>query len=267
MPDSQSVILITGASSGIGAAVARLFAQEGFRVALAARRLERLQSLAQEIQASGGQALPVAADVSSWEEMSSLVSTTLECFGQIDVLFNNAGFGRLKWLEELDPQADIEPQLCVNLLGEILLARAVLPHMIARRRGHIINMASVAGLVATPTYTVYAATKFGVRGFTEALRREVGVYGIHVSAVYPGGVRTEFDEHAGIQRKTKKTTPPALRLEPEDVARGVLGLVRRPRRALILPWPMKFAVWMNDLFPSLMDWLVETNFVRPERGV
>ena len=264
---SQPVILVTGASSGIGEATARLFAWEGYRVAMGARRLDRLETLANEIQVKGGQALPVAADLSRLEDIQSLVTTTLDHYGQIDVLLNNAGFGRLDWLENLDPVKDVEAQLKINLVAVIQTAQAVLPHMILRRSGHIVNMASLAGQVATPTYTVYAASKFAVRGFTEALRREVGVYGVHVSAIYPGGVKTEFSEHTGAKRKTGRTTPAALRLDAAEVAQAVLSIVRRPRRGLVIPWPMRFSVWMNILFPGLVDRLIEQNFTRPERGL
>lgn len=261
------VMLITGASSGIGEATARLFGRQGYRLALAARRLQRLEALADEIQSQGGQALPVAADVSNLADIERLVRSVLDYYGQIDLLFNNAGFGRLDWLENLHPIDDIEAQLRVNLLGTVWTTRAVLPHMVARRKGHIINMASLAGLIATPTYTIYAASKFAVRGFTEALRREVGVYGIQVSGIYPGGVSTEFTQHTGARRKSGITTPAALRLNPEDVARAVLSLARRPRRALILPAPMRAAVWLNTLFPALVDWMIERRFTRLERGL
>lgn len=266
MPE-QPVILVTGASSGIGEATARLFARQGYRVAIGARRRDRLESLAEEIRQGGGVALPVPADLAKIEDIQHLVSCTLDQFGQIDVLLNNAGFGRLGWLEDLDPVVDIQAQLQVNLLAVIQMAREVLPHMIERRSGHIINMASVAGLVASPTYTIYAASKFGVRGFTEALRREVGVFGIHVSALYPGGVRTEFKEHTGAQRKTGRTTPAWMRLEPEDVAQAVFGLAQHPRRQRVLPWAWNFSIWMNSLFPWIADWLIERNFTRPERGI
>jgi hypothetical protein len=145
------------------------------------------------------------------------------------------------------------------------MTQAVLPHMIHRRSGHIINMASTAGLIAPPTYTVYAASKFAVRGFSEALRREVGVYGIQVSGIYPGGVATEFSQHTRTRRKTGITTPSALLLSSEAVARAVLKLARHPRRALVIPWPMRFAVWLNALFPGLVDWAIEQRFVKPER--
>lgn len=264
---SLPVILVTGASSGIGAACARLFAQEGYRVVLAARRFDRLEQLAGEIGAAGGQALPIAADLCQLEDIQRLVSRALDEFGQIDVLLNNAGFGRLGWLEELDPASDVEAQLRVNLAAVIQLSRQVLAPMMRRRSGHIINMASMAGLIATPTYSVYAASKFAVRGFSEALRREVGVWGIHVSVIYPGGVETEFGEHTGARRKSGTTTPDWLRLSAEQVARAVLSVARRPRRCLILPWPMKFAVWANALFPGALDWLMERQFTQPERGL
>ena len=261
------VLIVTGASSGIGAAVAKQFAREGYRVVLAARRIERLESMADEIEAGGGQALVVQTDLFQFEDIQNLVAATISQYGQVDVLVNNAGFGRLKWLEQLDPDKDIQAQLQINLTATILVAREVLPHMIERRTGHIINMASLGGFVATPTYTTYSASKFGVRGFTEALRREVGVYGIHVTGVYPGGVRTEFKEHTGTDRKTGRTTPASLRLEPEEVAQAILKVVDHPRRTVILPWQMRFVVWANSHFPGIVDWIIENRFTRLERDI
>jgi len=236
-------------------------------VVLAARRLERLQALAEEIQRDGGQALPIQADLSDLDSIQNMVQTSLDHWGQIDILLNNAGFGRLDWLENLDPTRGIEAQINVNVLGLIQTTRFALPHMIERRSGHIINMASMAGLVATPTYTIYAACKFAVRGFTDALRREVGVWGIHVSAIYPGGVETEFKAHTGAKRKTGVTTPKALILTSDDVARAVLNIVKRPRRMVLLPWVMWFSAWFNALFPGVVDRTVENRFVKPERGL
>ena len=261
------VLIVTGASSGIGAAVGKQFARQGYRVVLAARRIERLESLADEIEASGGQALAIQTDLFQYEEIQNLVAETISQFGQVDVLVNNAGFGRLKWLEQLDPGKDIQAQLQINLTATILVAREVLPHMIERQSGHIINMASLGGFVATPTYTIYSASKFGVRGFTEALRREVGVYGIHVTGVYPGGVRTEFKEHTGTDRKTGRTTPESLRLEPEEVAQVISKAVDHPRRTVIIPWQMRFVVWANSHFPGVVDWIIENRFTRMERDI
>ncbi len=248
------VVLITGASSGIGEAAARLFAREGCRVVLAARRIERLQQLADEINNSGGEALPVAVDVTQPEQIDASVQAAMDAYGQIDLLFNNAGFGRLDWLETLDPVKDIQAQLAVDLLGVIWAARAVLPHMYARRSGHIINMSSVAGWIAPPLYSIYSAGKFGVRGFSEALRREALPMGVRVSVIYPGSVHTEFSQHVGSgAAKRRFKTPAWLTLSAEDVARSVVGLAHHPRRELIAPWFMVAAKFLNSHFTGLSD--------------
>lgn len=264
---NKPVIIITGASSGIGEATARLFGAKGYRVVLAARRVDRLEALKSEIEAKGGTSLAVETDVSSPGPLQALVEKTLQAYGQIDILFNNAGFGRTKWLEELDPEKDIAAQVQVNLTGVIQATRAVLPHMIARKAGHIINMGSQAAFVATPTYTVYAATKFGLRGFSDALRREVGVWGIKVSVIYPGGVATEFGQHTQAQRKTGITTPSFLKLKPEDVAAAVYSAAQHPVRARILPGITRVGIWFSTTFPGIADWLQEKYFTRPERGL
>jgi short-subunit dehydrogenase len=262
---NHPVILITGASSGIGKATAMKFANEGYRVVLTARRFDRLQILSEKINASGGEAYPIAADLARVENIQLLVNTVLEKFDQIDILFNNAGFGRLSWLDNLDPIEDIEAQILVNLLGVIQTTRLILPSMIVRRHGHIINMASFAGLFATPTYSIYAASKFGVRGFSEALRREVGIYNIRVSVIYPGAVDTEFRSHARINRKTGITTPSFLRLNADQVADAVWQLVRHPKRSLIIPSIYRLAFMLNSLFPGLLDRIIEKRFVLAER--
>jgi short-subunit dehydrogenase len=261
------VVVVTGASSGIGEATAREFGKEGARVVLAARRVERLEALAQEIQAMGTSAetLVVPADLSKLEDIKSLIDQTLERFGRIDVLVNNAGFGRLDWLEKLDPVKDIKSQFDVNVLGVIQTTRQALPVMIKQRSGHIINMCSMAGLVATPTYTIYAACKHAVHGFSEALRREVKPWGIDVSMIYPGGVTTEFGQHAGINRKTKASTPKWLLLSAEDVGRAVVELVRRPRAMWIIPWAWSVTALINKLFPSFVDYTTINRFTIPER--
>jgi NADP-dependent 3-hydroxy acid dehydrogenase YdfG len=264
---SGKVVIVTGASSGIGEATARAFGRAGARLVLAARRLDRLQALAGEIQAqgTGAEALPVAADLSCLADIQQMIEAARDRFGRVDVLFNNAGFGRLDWLENLDPAKDIEAQFAVNVLGVVQTTRQVLPLMIAQKSGHIINMASVAGLVATPTYSIYAACKFAVRGFSEALRREVSPWGIRVSVVFPGGVATEFGAHAGIRRKTSTSTPAWLRLTADDVAREVVGLVRQPRSTLVVPWLFRLSAYANEWLPWLVDWTTINRFTIPER--
>ena len=194
MDPKGKVVIVTGASSGIGEATARQFGREGSKMVLAARRVDRLQSLAQEITSmgTGADVLVVQADLSKLEDIQAMVKQTIDKYGRIDVLVNNAGFWRLDWLEKLDPVKDIQGQFDVNVMGVIQTTRQALPVMIKQRSGSIINMCSMAGLVATPTYSIYAACKHAVHGFSEALRREVKPWGIHVSMIYPGGVTTEF---------------------------------------------------------------------------
>jgi NADP-dependent 3-hydroxy acid dehydrogenase YdfG len=261
------VVIITGASSGIGAATARLLSGKGYRLSLAARRLDRLQALADEIKSSGGQALPVATDVTNLEDIHNLVQITLDEFGVIDVLFNNAGIGRIDWLERLDQVDDIEFQIQVNLTGVVQMTRQVLPHMIERRSGHIINMSSVAGLIPVPTYSVYAATKYGLRGFTEALRRELSPVGVQVSGIYPSGAKkTEFRGRRGATRGSRIRTPDSLRIDAEQVAQAVLSLIRRPRRALVIPGVMRLAAGLNAIMPGLADTVIQAWFARKGRG-
>lgn len=248
------VVLITGASSGFGAAAAKQFAEEGCKLILTARRMERLEELANEIRSKGGEALSLSVDVTQPAQIDAIVKSSIEHYGRIDILFNNAGFGRLDWFEMLDPVKDIQAQIVVDLLGVMWTARAVLPQMYKQGDGHIINMSSLAGWAAPPLYTVYSAAKFGVRGFTEALRRETAPFGIKVSAIYPGSAATEFQTHIG--RSTAKRrfkTPRWLSLSAEDVARAVVHLAKRPRRSLILPWMMMFSLMINSHLTSLSD--------------
>lgn len=250
------VVIVTGASSGIGEATAREFGREGAKVVLAARRVDKLQALADEINqmGTGAETLVLQADLSKLEDIQALVSQTSEKFGRIDILVNNAGFGRLDWLENLDPVKDIQAQIDVNVMGVIQTTRQVLPVMIGQRSGSIINMCSMAGLIATPTYSIYAASKHAVHGFSEALRREVKPWGIDVSLIYPGGVVTEFASHAGIKRKTKAATPRFMLLTAEQVGQAVVKLVRRPRRMWIIPWLWSVTVFMNRFLPGLVDY-------------
>jgi len=261
------VTIVTGSSSGIGEATARQLGQQGAKVVLAARRLDRLEKLASEIAelGNGAEALAIRADMSNLEDIKALVEQTLRTYNRIDVLVNNAGFGRLDWLENLDPVQDIQTLFAVNVLGVIQTTRQVLPAMINQRCGHIINMCSIAGLIGMPTYTIYAASKHAVHGFSEALRREVRPWGIHVSLIYPGGVFTEFNQRAKIKRKTKATTPKFLRMTPEKVAQVVTNLVRNPRAMAILPWLWWGSIWLNRNFNALADQIAIKSFTIPER--
>src|SRR5215211_3058917 len=251
------VVLITGASSGFGEEAARLFAKEGCKVVLAARRLEKLQQLAAEIQNEGGEAIAIPVDVNVSAEIDVMVQTALDLYERIDILFNNAGFGAMDWFEELESERHIETLVSVNLTGTMLVTRAVLPDMLDRGSGHIINMASVAGLIASPLITTYSASKHGVRAFTDALRREVTPLGIKVSGIYPGSAVTEFGTHLKKSRTREAINKFIdLRMTSAYVARRVVDVAKYPRRSLIIPWWFRIITTFDTLFPVLVDWIL-----------
>ncbi len=259
----ENIVLITGASSGFGADAARLFAKEGCIVVLAARRMDRLTALAEEIRLAGGQALAIQLDVAEQSQIENAVQVVLEKFGRIDILVNNAGLGRLDWVEKLDPAADIDLQIDVNLRGVIQLTRAALPSMLAQHSGQIINISSVAGLIASPMYSIYAATKYGVRGFTDGLRRELIPFGIRVSGIYPGPATTDFGKQSGDNPlKRNINVPRWLYMTSEYVARRTVGVAKHPRRTLILPWYYSIVFGFDMLFPGLVDWMLQVIFVK-----
>lgn len=257
IPLKDKVVLITGASSGFGEDAARLFARESCKVVLAARRLDRLQLLASEIQNAGGEALAIPVDVTERAGIDVMVQTALDLYGRIDILFNNAGFGSVNWFEKFDPDRNIETLIRVNLIGTMLVTRAVLPQMLKRREGHIINMVSVGGLIAAPTIASYSASKYGLRAFTDALRREVSPFGIHVSGIYPGPAKTEFGQK--LERTRSRETIKRIkypRLSSEYVAGRVVDLAKRPRRTLVIPWWFRVITTFDTLFPVVVDWIL-----------
>ena len=252
----NKVVLITGASSGFGEEAALLFSQEGCKVVLAARRIDRLQNLAAKIQDLGGEALAIPVDIVDSLEVDNLVKSTIDLYGHIDILFNNAGIGRVDWFENHSLERDINTLVQVNLTALMQVTRTVLPHMLARGEGHIINMVSVAGLIAVPLVTSYSASKYGARAFTDALRREVVPFGIKVSGIYPGPASTEFGQHVGKNEaysSVKKNLGPHL--SSEYVARRVLDVAKRPRRSLVIPWWYRIPIAFDTLFPVVVDWI------------
>ena len=254
---TNKVVLITGASSGFGQDAARLFALEGCKVVLAARRIERLQALAAEIQGWGGEALAIPMDITQPGEIKIMVQSTLDLYGQIDILFNNAGYGSVDWFENLDADRNVDTIIRVNLIGTMLVTHEVLPHMLERRDGHIINMSSVAGLIAAPLITTYAAGKYGVRAFTDSLRREIRPFGIKVTGVYPGPAATEFGQR--LQNSRSRDTIKRIRyshLKSEYVAGRIVDVAKRPVRSLVIPWWFRVVTGFDTLFPVVVDWIL-----------
>lgn len=185
------VVVITGASSGLGEAAARRLSAEGATVVLGARRSDRLQSLTKEFESKGAKSLAVTVDVANRAQVQKLVDSAVETFGRIDVLINNAGVMPLSPLENLQVD-EWDRMIDVNIKGVLYGIAAALPHMKRQMAGHIINVASVAGHKVGPTFAVYSATKHAVRTLSEGLRMEVKPYNIRTTIISPGAVTTEL---------------------------------------------------------------------------
>jgi short-subunit dehydrogenase len=233
------VALVTGASSGIGAATARELARRGARVILAARRADRLAEQVAAITGAGGQAVAIEADVSDPATLERLAREAVAVYGRVDALINNAGIGSPRRFEVSEP-ADIQQALNVNLVAPVQLTRLLLPGMLERKRGAIVCVASVSGHIATET--VYSATKFGVRGFALSLRRELRGSGVSVSVVSPGFIRTELTAW-------RRARMPG----PEVIASAIAGLLTHPRREVVVPALYRGAIAVEALAPWAVD--------------
>ncbi len=223
------VVVITGASSGLGEAAARMLSAEGATVVLGARRTDRIQSLADELTKNGGKAIAIPTDVTNAEQVKKLVDTAVETFGRIDVIINNAGLMPHSPLERLKID-DWNQMIDVNIRGVLHGIAAVLPHMTAQKSGHIINVSSVAGHKVNPGGAVYSATKTAVRVLSEGLRQEVKPYNIRTTIISPGAVDTELansvtepDIAAGVKKFYADTAIPA-----DSFARTVIFAMSQP---------------------------------------
>jgi len=223
------VVVITGASSGLGEATAQLLSKEGAILVLAARRAERIEKLAYTIRENGGEALAVPTDVSNAGQVQNLVDTAVKEFGKIDVILNNAGVMPLSALEDLKIH-EWEQMIDVNIKGVLYGIAAALPHMKERKSGHFINVSSVAGHKIFGGSAVYSATKSAVRVISEALRQEVTPYNIRTTIISPGAVKTELLEHISdinIQDANKDFVG-KIGLSPDAFARLIAFAISQP---------------------------------------
>lgn len=235
-----TVALVTGASSGIGAATARALAAAGASVALVARRRDRLSALAKEIGGSGGTASAVPADVTDAEQVAAAVATAVGEWGRLDTLVNNAGLLRMGTAAEA-PLSDWDDLVSVNIQGVLYATRVALPHLIAaaadspRGVADVVTISSTGGRVARPGTAVYSLTKFGVNAFSEGIRQELIGSRVRVGIVEPGTVETEIFDHLDPQALTAQRAKTAglVKLRPEDVADAVTYMVTRDRRVAV----------------------------------
>ncbi len=255
------IVIVTGASSGIGEATAWEFARAGAMPVLAARRAERLHQLQEKIEAIGGQALAVPTDLTDRIQITNLVRTTLSTFGRIDVLANIAGWGLYDWFEELSGE-ELRRHYEVNVIGLAELTRQVIPTMKKQRSGFILNMSSYVSRISVPPLTVYASTKYAVEGLTDGLRRSLLPWGIAVIRIHPSSVSgTEFNQRVVRPGTVRYKSVPIGRISRERLARHIVHLIEEPRRALFISRMYEVPVLINKLFPEFVDW-VSSNWVR-----
>jgi short-subunit dehydrogenase len=264
-----STVLITGASQGIGRETALLFARKGYDVVLAARHGDRLEAVAQAIQALGRTALAVPTDVKDPDQVQNLVQKALAQFGTIEVLINNAGIYISGPVEEFSLD-DWHQAIDTNLWGYIHTIQALLPHFVARGAGTIVNVSSIGGKVPVPYLVPYSTSKFAVTGLTEALHSELAPKGIQVSGIYPNLIQTDFLERAIFrgkdsddQKARRQQVEQILKVplveKPQDVAQAIWEAVAH-NRAEVVVGSAKVTTAAHRLFPSLTQWVTRNVF-------
>ena len=243
----MTVVVVTGASSGIGAATALRLGRAGFTVVLAARRAAKLADVAASIEAGGGSAVVVPTDVRDPAAVRALIERAAAVNGRIDALVNNAGVGGAASV--LADDEAIDAIIDVNLRAPIRLMRAVVPIMRAQGGGSIVNIGSVAGEIGIGG--AYSASKFALRGMTDSARRELAGTGIGVTLIEPGYIATESNGRAGLPG-------------PEIVAAAVQRAIRRPRRRIVVPLKYRFAIPLAIAVPALVDRVYAGRAARPD---
>jgi NADP-dependent 3-hydroxy acid dehydrogenase YdfG len=258
------VVIVTGASSGIGESTAREFACAGAITVLAARRVERLKRLEKEVEEMGGRALAVPTDLTVLDQITNLVQTTLSTFGRIDILANIAGWAIYDWFEELSPD-ELRRHYDANVIGPAELTRQVIPAMKAQHSGFVLNMSSYVSRISVPPLTVYASTKYAIEGLTDGLRRALLPWGITVIRIHPSSVSgTEFNQRV-VRPGTFHYRPvPIGRISRERLARHIISLIEKPHRALFISRVYEVPVLLNKLFPEIVDG-VSSTWVRRKR--
>ena len=241
----QRVTVITGASSGIGAALSEKLAADGDIVALVARRQDPLEALAKKIIAAGGKAHVFVADVANRDDIRAVFTTITETLGQIDTLVANAGIGDSTPASAFDAER-VERIIRVNLMGVVYCIEAVLPDMQARRSGHIVGVGSLAGYRGLPGSGAYCASKAGLASLLESLRIELRPVGVDVSLICPGFVRTPLTE--------RNHFPMPFILELDDATNRIHGAIRRKRSEYAFPWALAFPVRLARFIPN---WLYD----------
>jgi short-subunit dehydrogenase len=244
----NKIAVVTGASSGIGEAIARKLAAQGMRVVLAARRRERLETLAEQIHADGGAASIFTADLTREADRVRLCEEA----GLADVLVNNAGLGWYGYGDEMSWKTALE-MLQVNVEAVVQLSLSFLSRMRRRNSGHIINIGSISGSLPSQGVALYGATKSFLDNFTTALHRELAGTSVHVSVVRAGPVKTEFGEAALLHKNGLHVPTEKMGVTAENVAERIWTLIRRPRRLIYIPDYLRLVPWLEISFGWIID--------------
>ncbi len=249
---SEKVVVITGASMGIGEAIAKLFADEGARVVLLSRDAGRAEAARERI-GHPENTLALSCDVRNREEIDRVVSLTLHHFQRIDIWINNAGHGLMDTVANVDMNA-LHETFDTNFFGTVACMQAALAVMKGQGSGAIINISSVAGHIPLPFHAVYSATKFAMNAFGKAANVELKGSGIHVTTVCPGYVRTDFSANAIKGSEAKTVRPSSVRgISAQRVARAVLRGYLKKKREVVVPWTMLPAIKVYQLYPALVE--------------
>jgi NADP-dependent 3-hydroxy acid dehydrogenase YdfG len=260
---NQKVIIITGASAGIGRETALALGKKGASVALCARRGNLLQEVAEKIEAAGGKSLPVVADVSDSKQIDSLIEQTLNRFQRIDVLINNAASGLLATVEETTPD-QMERLWQVNFMSTFYAIRKVLPLMRQQNSGHIITVASMSGRRGAALKSAYCVTKFAQVGFMESLRMELAGSNIHTTLIFPGATDTDFFtamENPG-KRDTRWYGPMQ---KPDQVAEVIVHAIEKPSSEVLSQKIGRLQLMLHATSPAFTDWLVRNTVKRKQK--
>lgn len=251
-----ATVLVTGASAGIGEAIARAAAAAGASVALVARSEDQLAKVAGDIEASRGVASPFAADISDSASVARLADAVKASLGTPDVIVNNAGAGRFLFIEETSPE-ELRQMMAVPFLGAFDVTRAFIEEMLGRGSGHVVNINTPVAYTPWAGALGYACARWAMRGFTEALRADLHGTGIRVTQVVPGKVSSEyFQRNPGAEQRIPSISRTMRTLTPEQVAAGVVRAIERDRRELFIPFEVRLAAVQARLAPRLTRWLV-----------
>jgi short-subunit dehydrogenase len=260
----QKIVVVTGASSGLGEATAKAMAQRGARVALLARNRERLGRVAAEITQQGGQAATFPLDLSDAAAVERVSRTIASSLGVPDVLVNNAGAGRWLFTEETSPD-EVVQAMAAPYFSAFYLTRAFLPDMLRRGSGHVLNVTSPVCFFAWPGASAYGSARWAMRGFTELLRADVAGTRLKVTLVCPGLIDTPYFEHnPGSQERIPGIGRLFRTLQPEEVAEAMVRAVERGQRDVVLPYLLKQTLLLQRVAPWFIEWLVRrTGYQRP----